>query len=413
MRIHTLAAFAFTALLPQFGKAQSVVRTIKKLPDTGQNTSYTNTFGEDNDYSINTEKFSVKNGIVIDSITTLNWQQTDGGEMLFDNAKNYCDTLTFGGFTDWRLPHPDEAFSILNFQTPSPAINSKYFTKTGAEYWWTSALQVNDATKAWVTNAGGGIGNHLKTETISAGGIKKFHTRCVRETQISVTITARFLDNGDGTILDRLTDLTWEKSINQTAVTWEDAILYSEGLTLGGNSDWRLPNVKEIKSLSDENKVQPSVNNTMFSGVTITKYWSSTSLPNQTTKAWYLDNNFGITTYDVKTATHSVWAVRGGTSSPSSSTSKIQKSEIYIYPNPFNSHFVIESASDISRIEIYNTAGQLIKSLISSNQGNNTLGQAILNDETIKNLPTGQYVFTLYSSENTMVSSQIITKENP
>jgi hypothetical protein len=74
---------------------------------------------------------------------------------------------------------------------------------------------------------------------------------------------------------------------------------------------------------------------------------------------------------------------------------------------------LIESASDISRIEIYNTAGQLIKSLSSSNQGNNTLDQAILNDETIKNLPTGQYVFTLYSSENTMVSSQIISKENP
>jgi hypothetical protein len=413
MKFHPLAAFAFVALLPHFGQAQSVVSTMKKLPDTGQNTSYTNTFGEDNDYSINPQKFSVKNGIVMDSVTTLNWQQTDGGEMLFDNAKNYCDTLTFGGFTDWRLPHPDEAFSILNFQTPSPAIDSKYFTKTGAEYWWTSALQVNDATKAWVTNAGGGIGNHLKTETISAGGIKKFHTRCVRETQISVTITARFLDNGDGTILDRLTDLTWEKSINQTAVTWEDAILYSEGLTLGGNSDWRLPNVKEIKSLSDENKVQPSVNNTMFSGVTITKYWSSTSLPNQSTKAWYLDNNFGITTYDVKTATHSVWAVRGGNTSPNSNTSEIKKSEIHIYPNPFNSHFVIESASDISRIEIYNTAGQLIKSLSSSNQGNKTLSQAILNDETIKNLPTGHYVITLYSPEKIIVSSKIITKENP
>jgi hypothetical protein len=413
MKIHPLTTLAFAALLPHFGQAQTVVRTIKKLPDTGQNTSYTNTFGEDNDYSINTEKFSVKNGIVMDSVTTLVWLQTDGGEMLFDNAKNYCDTLTFGGFTDWRLPHPDEAFSILNFQTPSPAIDSKYFTKTGAEYWWTSALQVNDATKAWVTNAGGGIGNHLKTETISAGGSKKFHARCVRETQSSVTITARFLDNSDGTVLDRLTDLTWEKAISQTAQTWENAILYCEGLNLGGNTDWRLPNVKEIRSLSDENKVQPSVNNTIFTGVIITKYWSSTSLPNQTTKAWYLDNNFGITTFDVKTATHSVWAVRGGTSSPSISTSKFQKPEIHFYPNPFNENFVIESATAISRIEIYNTAGQLIKCLSSSNNKNYSLSQIILNDEGVKNLPTGQYVFTLYSPENTVVYSKIISKENP
>lgn len=411
MKIPFIAAIAVAILTPKFNFAQSVVRTIKKLPDTGQNTSYTNTFGEDNDYSINPQKFGLKNGIVVDSVTTLMWQQTDGGEMLFDNAKNYCDTLTMGGFTDWRLPHPDEAYTILNHQNPNPALDSKYFTKTGAEYWYTSAVQVNDATKVWVTNGGGGIGNHLKSETISAGGTKKMHARCTRETQNSITITTRFLDNGDGTVLDRLTDLTWEKSINATAVTWEDAILYCEGLTLGGNSDWRLPNIKEIRSLSDENKVQPSVNNTAFTGVTITKYWSSTSLPNQTTKAWYLDNNFGITTYDVKTATHSVWAVRGGTTSPSGKTSEMQKSEIHMYPNPFNSHFVIESSRVISKIEVYDIAGQLIKSLSNDNRGNKTLSQIILNDETLKNLPTGQYVFALFGPENTVISRQIVTKE--
>jgi hypothetical protein len=412
MKFHPLAAFAVIALLPHFGQAQSVVRTIKKLPDTGQNTSYTNTFGEDNDYSINPQKFSVKNGIVVDSVTTLMWQQADGGEMLFDNAKNYCDTFTLGTYTDWRLPHPDEAFTILNLQTPNPALDSKYFTKTGAEYWWTSAQQINDATKVWVTNAGGGIGNHLKTETISAGGTKKIHARCVRETQSSVTITSRFVDNSDGTILDRLTDLTWEKSISQTAVTWEDAILYCENLNLGKYTDWRLPNVKEIRSLSDENKVQPSVNNTIFSGVTITKYWSSTSLPNQTTKAWYLDNNFGITTYDVKTATHSVWAVRGGTTSASSNTSEIKKSEIHIYPNPFNSHFVIESKIPIAKIQIHDIIGRIIGTY-QTEMSSKGIDEVILNQEDIKNLPTGQYVFTLYSPANTVVSSKIISKENP
>jgi hypothetical protein len=412
MKFHPLAAFAIAALLPHFGQAQSVVRTIKKLPDTGQNTSYTNTFGEDNDYSINPQKFSLKNGIVLDSVTTLNWQQTDGGEMIFDNAKNYCDTLTIGGYTDWRLPHPDEAFTILNLQTPNPALDSKYFTKTGAEYWWTSAQQINDATKVWVTNAGGGIGNHLKTETVSAGGTKKFHTRCVRETQSSVTITARFLDNSDGTVLDRLTDLTWEKSISQTAVTWEDAILYCENLNLGKNTDWRLPNVKEIRSLSDENKVQPSVNNTIFSGVTITKYWSSTSLPNQTTKAWYLDNNLGITTYDVKTATHTVWAVRGGTTSASSKTSQIQKPEIHFYPNPFNENVVIESKIPIAKIQIHDINGRIIGTY-QTEMSSKGKDEVILNQEDIKNLPTGQYVFTLYSPENIIVFSKIITKENP
>jgi hypothetical protein len=72
---------------------------------------------------------------------------------------------------------------------------------------------------------------------------------------------------------------------------------------------------------------------------------------------------------------------------------------------------VIESASAISRIEIYDIAGQLIKSLSNDNRGNKTLGQVILNDETIKNLPTGQYVFALFSPENSVISRQIVTKD--
>lgn len=31
--------------------------------------------------------------------------------------------------------------------------------------------------------------------------------------------------------------------------TWEYAITYYEGLSLGGYSDWRLPNIKELKSM--------------------------------------------------------------------------------------------------------------------------------------------------------------------
>ena len=51
--------------------------------------------------------------------------------------------------------------------------------------------------------------------------------------------------------------------------------------------------------------------------------------------------------------------------------------------------------------------------MLFDNAKNYSLSQAIFNDETIKNLPTGQYVFTLYSHENTVVYSKIITKENP
>jgi len=281
------------------------------LPDTGETTSYTTTFGEDNDYSINIPSFTNNgNGTITDNITGLMWQQTDGGEMTIENAVTYCNNLTLGGYSDWRLPTPIEAYSILNHQNVNPAINTTYFTLTAAEYWWTSTFQVGDATKVWCTNAGGGIGNHPKSETISAGGTKKFHVRAVR-TVITPKIITRFTDNGNGTITDNLTQLIWQKVPNTTALTWEQALNYAENLSLAGATDWRLPNIKELQSLNDETLINPSINTNYFTGIGVKNYWSSTTLPNQTTKAWYWNTQFGITTYDTKTNTDYVICVKG------------------------------------------------------------------------------------------------------
>ena len=162
--------------------SQSINKTMLRLPDTGETTSYTSTFGEDNDFTIYAPFFIINgNGTVTDTITGLMWQQTDGGEMTIENATTYCSTLTLASFSDWRLPSAHEAFSILNHQNTNPALNTSIFSPTtAAEYWWTSDKQANDLTKIWATNAGGGIGNHPKSETISAGGIKRFHARAVR-----------------------------------------------------------------------------------------------------------------------------------------------------------------------------------------------------------------------------------------
>ncbi|MBC7643445.1 MAG: DUF1566 domain-containing protein, partial [Flavobacterium sp.] len=126
-------------LITAFSFAQSVTKTMNLLPDTGQNLSYTNTFGEDNDYSINVPSYTNNgNGTITDNITGLMWQQVDGGEMTIENAFIYADNLVLGGYSDWRLPTPKESFSILNHQNINPALNTSYFTNTNADYWWTN-----------------------------------------------------------------------------------------------------------------------------------------------------------------------------------------------------------------------------------------------------------------------------------
>jgi len=284
-----------------------------KLPDTGQTGKYTSTYGEDSDFLINPPSFTDNgDGTITDNITGLIWQKTDGGEMTFENAKAYCKNLTLGGFNDWRLPTSHELFSINNYDNLNPALNTTYFTKTTAEYWWSSDLRADDSTIVWVVNAGGGIGPHPKSETVSAGGTRLFDVRAVRDPYLTTFSVSHFTDNGDGTIKDNYTGLTWQKIQTSDSITWEEALAYTKTLSLAGKTDWRLPNVKELQSLNNEKLILPSFDTNNFPNIRSGNYWSSTTMYLTSSLAWDLNVDYGIVSYDDKTAKENVLLVRGG-----------------------------------------------------------------------------------------------------
>ncbi len=283
------------------------------LPETGQTVSYTSTPGEDADFIINPMSFTDNgDGTVTDNNTRLVWQKTDGGEMTFENAATYCDNLTLAGYTDWRLPTGIELFSINYYDHLNPALNPTYFTSTLAEYWWTSETRVDDATKVWVVNAGGGIGAHAKTETISAGGTKRIHVRAVRNPVTTTFPAVHFTDNGNGTIRDNFTGLIWQKIQSPNTMTWEEALVYSKNLTLSNLTGWRLPSLKELQSLNNKSLTKPSFDKTFFPNCITGNYWSSTTLQNTSAKAWDLNTEYGIVSYNDKTLKENVLVVRGG-----------------------------------------------------------------------------------------------------
>ncbi|MBU1128183.1 MAG: DUF1566 domain-containing protein [Candidatus Omnitrophica bacterium] len=78
----------------------------------------------------------------------------------------------------------------------------------------------------------------------------------------------RFTDNGDGTITDNATGLMWVANPSTAGVggkySWTNAILVCEGLTYAGHSDWRLPNVKELHSIVDYGRYNPSIDTNFF-----------------------------------------------------------------------------------------------------------------------------------------------------
>ncbi len=133
----------------------------------------------------------------------------------------------------------------------------------------------------------------------------------------------RFVDNGDGTITDALTGLIWTKSasLGNSAMTWSSGLSYAnalgggmDGLTDGSVAgDWRLPNVRELQSLTDYSNYDPCLENGHpFVSVPVAYYWTSSTDINRPTDAWsvYLRSGWGGQL--AKSSTAYVWAVRDG-----------------------------------------------------------------------------------------------------
>ena len=309
-------------------------RSMAALPDTGQAASATATFGEDADYLINAPAFTDNgDGTVTDAVTGLMWQKVDSGEMTWESAMAGAAALTLGGYTDWRLPTPMEAFGILDHGR-NPALNPAYFQDNASgtsQYWWTTDPFGTDLTRVWATNSGGGMGPHSKTQTVSAGGTSRFCARYVRGAKAWNTHT--YYNNGDGTVTDLDTGLMWTQAPG-SAMTWNAAIAWAEGLTTGGYTDWRLPNVKELQSIVDITQAvattaaasKAPVNRLLFPGTTATAHWSSTPLRSPTlTSAWLVEfgvntavppangptrNLQGIVSYEVQSSAYPAFAVR-------------------------------------------------------------------------------------------------------
>ncbi len=111
---------------------------------------------------------------------------------------------------------------------------------------------------------------------------------------------APYTDSGIGTITDSATGLVWQKCSaglgttlgncstgSISSYTWSSAISYCEGLTLGGRSDWRLPNINELGSIFDFTKSSdPTIDSTAFPNTRNGYYWSSSTSARSTSESW-------------------------------------------------------------------------------------------------------------------------------
>lgn len=195
MKVAKVTIQIFTVLMV-FSAAHAIAG--QPLPDTGQTQSYTDTYGEDSDYTINPPSYTKLDAqgnslpddatnwaMVKNNVTGLIWAvKTDDGS-IHDKALEYnwsdakdvfiagLNDQNFGGFSDWRLPTLKELAGIVDYGRYGPAINTDYFPYTIRSYYWSSTTYAYNEGNAWIVSFNSGIDNDYdKSDSCHARAVR-------------------------------------------------------------------------------------------------------------------------------------------------------------------------------------------------------------------------------------------------
>jgi hypothetical protein len=137
--------------------------------------------------------------------------------------------------------------------------------------------------------------------------------------------SARFIRSGtiEPVVADTATGLMWQGcpaglsgSGCSTGTTntkqFYPAVQYCKDLNWDGNTDWRLPNIKELSSIVDDKTHNPAIDETAFPNTPNTPFWSSTRAVFYWTEAWYVSFDLGNAGYTLTSGTYSTRCVRLG-----------------------------------------------------------------------------------------------------
>ena len=306
-------------------------------------------------------------GTVSDNLTGLVWAQNanlPNGGLTWQEAIDYVAGMNAGtnpnfGYTDWRLPNVNELVSLIDPNYNGPALPQGHpFTNVQSPYW--SSTTDAAADLAWQVSMAGGSMDNYGDVYYSTGCVWPVRAGqcgvnnsviCLPKTGQKTSCAAgddgdlqmgvawpspRFTNNSDSVVIDILTGLMWTKNANLMAsrdpsfdtvyypaqetphdgkVTWQNALDYVKKLNNErylGYTDWRLPNVNELKSLAFSGLFIPTFpQEHPFTNVqqSCNPYWSSTSVDAQHAwHAWLADMEYGLIGYSVKYPISGMWS---------------------------------------------------------------------------------------------------------
>ena len=284
---------------------------------TGQTKSYDINGEEVTDGSIKDDGYYqagavreyIKNkDVVDDTITGITWEESNhSGEIVLTlrEASKYCSDLSLNNSNNWQLPTAKELLGLVDYSKRDPAIDSEFSNINSSSnsigYW--SSSSTSGGFEFWVSFSTGNDHFYITQSN-------KHYVKCA-DLSYSNYKEADFSRDSVGIVIDNNSKLWWQDDKVVDAKNWQEAIDYCEASTLGGYSDWRLPNINELLSIVDYSASGAKLDK-VFKNRVYGSYWSSTSHSASSKVAWGINFKYGTNSYYSKSKDNAIRCVRGG-----------------------------------------------------------------------------------------------------
>jgi len=261
---------------------------------------------------------------VADYYTGLIWEKSLNEETFswgdavdYDSANNHCAQLNaklyqdyYGRYngkriSNWRLPNPFELLTI--YDNGNSSLASPFVATTAGTRLWTSKKVKNSNNAYYFSPYYGTVAS--EDQSITRQVI------CVSGKELLPAEAADFELSSDGkAVLDKKTNLVWQKEYSSDKLTWQKALAECQKLNSPTDEGWRLPNKNELFSLVNPNK--ESAPYSYFPDMPDQVFWSSTTNIVKATAgdtvntAWQVSFDTGTLRNQQKTSLYYVRCVR-------------------------------------------------------------------------------------------------------
>jgi hypothetical protein len=293
-------------------------------------------YGQDAQFAGNQPSYTDNgDGTVTDNVTGLMWSQSpdlDGDghidaadKLTYAEALASAETFDLAGYDDWRLPTIKELYSLIDFSGldpsgPGSAAEIPFIDTDVFDFGYgdvTAGERIIDAQYASSTLYRGttmGGNETMFGVNFADGRIKGYPTRLKSYYVLYVRGNEAygvndFVDNGDGTITDEATGLTWAQDDSGEGMDWEAALAWVEQMNAAnylGYSDWRLPNAKELQSIVDYTRSPDAGGSPALDPV-----FNATAITNEAGQTDYPSYWTGTTHANTRSGDHAVYVAFG------------------------------------------------------------------------------------------------------